>query len=75
MDDLYGGTYRLLEKVRSRTAGLRVSDVSPEDIAALEQAIKPGTKMVRVDTPTNPLLTLADLSAIATISKRHGLIS
>jgi cystathionine gamma-lyase len=72
VDDLYGGTYRLLEKVRSRTAGLRVTYVSPADIAALEQAIKPDTKMIWVETPTNPLLKLADLSAIA---KKHGLIS
>ncbi|CAI2409458.1 trans-sulfuration enzyme family protein [Serratia proteamaculans] len=72
VDDLYGGTYRLLEKVRSRTAGLRVTYVSPADIAALEQAIEPDTKMIWVETPTNPLLKLADLSAIA---KKHGLIS
>jgi len=75
VDDLYGGTYRLLEKVRSRTAGLRVTYVSPADIAALEQAIEPETKMIWVETPTNPLLKLADLSAIAAIAKKHGLIS
>lgn len=75
VDDLYGGTYRLLEKVRSRTAGLRVTYVSPADLAGLEQAIEPDTKMIWVETPTNPLLKLADLSAIATIAKKHGLIS
>ncbi|SQI36105.1 Cystathionine beta-lyase [Serratia plymuthica] len=75
VDDLYGGTYRLLEKVRSRTAGLRVTYVSPADIAALEQAIEPETKMIWVETPTNPLLKLADLSAVAAIAKKHGLIS
>ncbi len=55
VDDLYGGTYRLLEKVRSRTAGLRVTYVSPADLAGLEQAIEPDTKMIWVETPTNPL--------------------
>ena len=61
VDDLYGGTYRLLEKVRSRTAGLRVTYVAPADLAGLEQAIEPDTKMIWVETPTNPLLKLADL--------------
>ncbi|ENU0873674.1 PLP-dependent aspartate aminotransferase family protein [Serratia marcescens] len=75
VDDLYGGTYRLLEKVRSRTAGLRVTYVSPADLAGLEQAIEPDTKMIWVETPTNPLLKLADLSAIAAIAKKHQLIS
>ncbi len=72
VDDLYGGTYRLLEKVRSRTAGLRVTYVSPADLAGLEQAIEPDTKMIWVETPTNPLLKLADLSAIAAIAKSMG---
>ncbi|AGB81843.1 cystathionine beta-lyase/cystathionine gamma-synthase [Serratia sp. FGI94] len=75
VDDLYGGTYRLLEKVRSRTAGLRVTYVTPGDTAALEQAIEADTKMIWVETPTNPLLKLADLAAIAAIAKRHNLIS
>lgn len=75
VDDLYGGTYRLLEKVRSHTAGLRVTYVSPADTAALEQAILPDTKMIWVETPTNPLLKLADLTAIAAIAKKHQLIS
>ena len=73
VDDLYGGTYRLLEKVRSRTAGLRVTYVSPADLAGLEQAIEPDTKMIWVETPTNPLLKLADLSAIAAIAKSISL--
>ncbi|MEB6335130.1 trans-sulfuration enzyme family protein [Serratia rhizosphaerae] len=75
VDDLYGGTYRLLEKVRSRTAGLRVTYIAPGDTAALEQAIEADTKMIWVETPTNPLLKLADLAAIAAIAKRHRLIS
>ncbi|EQC00122.1 trans-sulfuration enzyme family protein [Photorhabdus temperata] len=75
VDDLYGGTYRLLEKVRSRSAGLRVTYVEAHDIAGLEAAIRPDTKMIWVETPTNPLLKLADLAAIAQIAQRHGIIS
>lgn len=75
VDDVYGGTYRLLENVRARTAGLRVSWVKPQDTDALERAIQPDTKMIWVETPTNPLLKLADLAAIAAIARRHNLIS
>lgn len=75
VDDVYGGTYRLLEKVRSRSAGLRISWVKPQDLVALEQAIEPDTGMIWVETPTNPLLKLADLAAIAAIARRHQVIS
>ncbi|AHB71303.1 PLP-dependent aspartate aminotransferase family protein [Cronobacter malonaticus] len=75
VDDVYGGTYRLLENVRKRTAGLTVSWVKPDDLAALEAAIRPETRMIWVETPTNPLLKLADLEAIAGLARRHGLIS
>ncbi|EKP4475429.1 trans-sulfuration enzyme family protein [Cronobacter dublinensis] len=75
VDDVYGGTYRLLENVRKRTAGLSVSWVKPDDLAALEAAIRPETRMMWVETPTNPLLKLADLEAIAGLARRHGLIS
>lgn len=75
VDDVYGGTYRLLENVRARSAGLRVSWVKPQDLAALERAVQPDTKMIWVETPTNPLLKLADLEAIAGIARRHNLLS
>lgn len=75
VDDLYGGTYRLLEKVRRRTAGLQVTYVEAGDTVALEAAIQPDTKMIWVETPTNPLLKLADLAAIAQIAQRHNIIS
>ena len=75
VDDVYGGTYRLLENVRKRTAGLTVSWVKPDDLAALEAAIRPETRMIWVETPTNPLLKLADLEAIAGLARRRGLIS
>ena len=68
VDDVYGGTYRLLENVRRRSAGLQVSWVKPDDLAGIEAAIRPDTRMIWVETPTNPLLKLADLSAIAAIA-------
>ena len=64
-DDVYGGTFRLFERVRSRSAGHRFSFVDLTDLARLDAALQPGTKMVWVETPTNPLLRLADLRAIA----------
>ena len=75
MDDLYGGTYRLFERVRRRSAGLAFSFVDLSDVAAVEAAIRPETRMIWVETPTNPLLKLADLEAIARLAKRKGLIS
>lgn len=75
LDDVYGGTWRLLENVRKRSAGLEVSWVKPGDVAALEAAIRPDTRMIWVETPTNPLLKLADLAAIADIARRHQLLS
>ncbi|APG19661.1 cystathionine beta-lyase [Kosakonia radicincitans DSM 16656] len=75
IDDVYGGTYRLIENVRRRSAGLQVSWVKPDDLAGLEAAIRPETKMIWVETPTNPLLKLADLAAIAAIAKRHNVLS
>jgi cystathionine gamma-lyase len=75
MHDLYGGTYRLLENVRKRSAGHQVSFVDLTRPEALEEAIRPNTRLVWVETPTNPLLQLVDLSAVAGIARRSGLIS
>jgi cystathionine gamma-lyase len=75
MDDLYGGTYRLFENVRRRSAGLDFSFVDMTDTAALEAAIRPETRLIWVETPTNPLLKLVDLSAVAGIGLRHGLLT
>lgn len=75
VDDVYGGTYRLIENVRKRSTGLRVSWVKPDDLAGLEAAILPDTRMIWVETPTNPLLKLADLEAIAAIAQRHKVLS
>ncbi|PZQ32579.1 MAG: cystathionine gamma-synthase [Stenotrophomonas acidaminiphila] len=74
MDDLYGGSFRLFERVRRRTAGLDFSFIDLADPAAFEAAITPKTKMVWVETPTNPMLKIVDIAAVAAISKRHGLI-
>ena len=75
MHDLYGGSYRLLENVRKRSAGHDVSFVDLTKPSELEAAIRPDTRLVWVETPTNPLLKLVDLSAIAQITKRLGLLS
>jgi cystathionine gamma-lyase len=73
--DLYGGSYRLFEKVRSRSANLAVTFVDLADLDALEAAIRPTTRMIWVETPTNPMLKLADLTAIVQIAKRRGLLT
>jgi cystathionine gamma-lyase len=74
-DDIYGGCYRLFERVRRRTAGLRIAYVDMSDLKAIEGAIGPDTKMIWVETPTNPLLKLVDLAGVAAIAKRHGLLA
>jgi cystathionine gamma-lyase len=75
-DDLYGGTFRLFERVRKRSAGHRFSFVDLSDPNALRAAIRPGeTKMLWVETPSNPLLKLIDLEAVASIAREHGLIA
>ena len=73
MDDLYGGSYRLFERVRRRSAGLDFSYVDMTDPAALERAIRPQTKLVWVETPTNPMLKIVDLRAISAIARARGI--
>ena len=75
MDDLYGGSYRLFENVRRRSAGLTFSFVDMSDASKIEAAITEKTKMIWVESPTNPLLKLADLDAIAQVAKKHGLMT
>jgi len=75
IDDLYGGTYRLFTKVRERSAGLRFTFVDPAEPQALEAAITPDTGMIWVETPTNPLLKLADLRRVGAISRERGILS
>jgi cystathionine gamma-lyase len=74
-DDLYGGSFRLFDKVRKRTAGLTFDFVDMTDLANVEKAIKPNTKMIWVETPTNPMLRLADLAGIAKLAKKRGIIT
>ena len=74
MDDLYGGTYRLFEKVRRRSAGLDFSFVDLNDTRALKAALTPQTRMIWAETPTNPMLKLVDLAKVAAFAKAHGLI-
>ncbi|HEY2347289.1 MAG TPA: PLP-dependent aspartate aminotransferase family protein [Xanthomonadaceae bacterium] len=74
MDDVYGGTYRLFERVRKRSAGLEISFVDLTDPAALEAAIRPNTKLIWAETPTNPMLKVVDLAALGAFAKAHGLI-
>jgi cystathionine gamma-lyase len=74
-DDLYGGSWRLFHRVRERTAGLKVTHVDASDAAAVEAAITPETRLIWIETPGNPLLRISDLSGIAEIGKRRGLIA
>ena len=74
-DDLYGGSYRLFERVRRRSANLDFSYVDPTDLVAFEAAIRPDTRMIWMESPSNPLLKLADLEAVGAIAKRHHLLS
>jgi len=74
-DDIYGGTFRLLERVRRVSAGLSVTFVDMTDVANIEAAIRPETRLIWVETPTNPLLKLVDLSAVAALARSRGLIA
>lgn len=75
VDDLYGGTYRLFEKVRARTQGLSFSFVDMNQPGSLEAALRPNTRMIWVESPTNPMMKLTDLAAVASFAKKHNLIS
>ena len=74
-DDLYGGSFRLFERVRKRSMGLEVSFIDMSDAQAVRKALRPNTKMVWVETPSNPLLKLIDLEAVAKIAREANLIA
>ena len=74
-DDLYGGTRRLFERVKRRTMGLDISYVDLSDISKLDATIRPDTKLIWVETPTNPLLKLIDLERVAAIARRRGVVA
>jgi len=74
-DDLYGGTFRLFERVRRRSAGLRFTYVDMSDLDAFAAALQPDTRLVWVETPTNPLLKLADLAEIGALCRQRGIVA
>jgi cystathionine gamma-lyase len=74
MDDLYGGTFRLFDKVRQRSAGLEFTFLDLNDTAALRAALRPNTRMIWAETPTNPMLKLVNLEKLGAFARKHGLI-
>jgi cystathionine gamma-lyase len=75
MDDMYGGTWRLLSRVRARSQGLEVVAVDLTDPAAAERAITANTRLIWVETPTNPTLKLVDLAAVARLGRDAGVLT
>jgi len=75
VDDLYGGSRRLFERVRKRSAGFEMTYLDLTDSARLEAAIRPNTRLVWVETPTNPTLKLIDLGRVSAISRQHGILA
>jgi cystathionine gamma-lyase/cystathionine beta-lyase len=75
ISDLYGGTFRLFDKVKTRASNLSFSFVDMTDVNQIINAILPNTRMIWVETPSNPMLKLADLSQIAEIGKQKGMIT
>src|ERR1700719_4005837 len=69
-DDLYGGTFRLFERVRKRSANLDFTYLDFTDASRFEKAIRPNTRMVWIETPSNPLLKIIDLEAVAKIARQ-----
>ncbi|HEY5777031.1 MAG TPA: cystathionine gamma-synthase [Xanthomonadales bacterium] len=74
IDDLYGGSFRLFHNVRERSAGLKFSFTAIEDIEALKAAMRPQTRMIWVETPTNPMLKIVDITAVAEVARQHGVL-
>jgi cystathionine gamma-lyase len=72
-DDLYGGTYRIFERVL-RPMGVTFDYVPARETAAYAAAVRPETKLIWVETPTNPLLSLVDIAAVAAVARAHGAI-
>ncbi|MGH8496537.1 MAG: cystathionine gamma-synthase [Gammaproteobacteria bacterium] len=75
MDDLYGGTFRLFERVRRRSAGLEFTFADLSDRAALEKALRPQTRMIWIETPTNPLLKIVDLRMVAEVARGKNILT
>lgn len=75
VDDIYGGTFRLFDKVKKQSSGLEVSYSACQTEAELEKLLRPNTKMIWIETPSNPLLKIIDLELIAGFAKKHKLIA
>ncbi len=74
-DDLYGGSWRLFERVRNRSMGLKTSYADPNVEGSLEQALLPETRMIWIETPSNPLLKITDLARVARTARQRGIIT
>ena len=74
IDDLYGGTFRLFNNVRQRSAGLKFSFAPIDDPGALKSEIRPETRMIWVETPTNPMLKIVDIAAVVELARQHDLL-
>jgi cystathionine gamma-lyase len=75
LDDLYGGTYRLFERVRRQSASLEFTFIDVSDRARLEAALRPNTRMIWVESPSNPLLKIVDLAAVADFARARHILS
>jgi cystathionine gamma-lyase len=75
MNDLYGGIYRLFERVRKASSGLQVTYVDTGDLGQLAAALTPETKLIWLETPSNPLLKLVDLAAVAALARPRGILT
>lgn len=75
VDDMYGGSWRLFERIRAKSMGLRVSYCDPNRPGDLERALRPDTRMIWVETPSNPMLKVTDLAEVARIGKARGVLT
>ena len=75
MDDIYGGTTRLFERVRRRSAGLHFTFVDLSDLDALKSAIRDETRLIWIESPSNPLLRIVDIKAVAALAKKHNILT
>ena len=75
LDDLYGGSWRLFELVRKNSSGLKISYLDPNNLSKIEELLTPQTKLIWIESPSNPLLKITDLRFIANFAKSHNLIS
>src|SRR5215475_8787639 len=75
VDDMYGGAWRMFERIRKRSAGLRITYADPDRAGSIEQALQPDTKMLWVETPSNPLLKVTDLAAVARVAKARKVLT